>query len=240
MGYFDIHSHVLYGLDDGSQSLEQSIDMLRLSYEQGVRHVIATPHYSKQFKPYSKERAEEVRLELEAAAKSNIAEDMEISLGQELFFTERTLERLSEGTLITMGDSRYVLIEFYPWESYYEIQKAVRELRSMGYRPILAHIERFEALADEDNVFELTEMGAYMQMNYGSISGSIFDKTASYCRKMLKNGAIHFLGTDMHNTDSRAPKLNAAIKWMKSHLNDEYLEDICWNNAVKMLKNERI
>ena len=82
---------------------------------------------------------------------------------------------------------------------------------------------------------ELIKAGASMQMNYRRIGGRWYDETVRWCRRMLKNGSIHFLATDMHNTKSRRPQTQEAEIWMEKHLEKAYMEEICWKNAQKIL-----
>ncbi len=232
----DIHSHLIWGVDDGSRSLDLSLEMIRMSVAQGVGRIVCTPHYSEQFHGYDKAQALEKFEQLKAA----VGDECELYLGQEIFGSEGMLQKLADGELLTMGGKNYVLMEFYPWESVYNIQRMVREVEMLSYHPILAHIERYEALADEKKVMELMEQGAYMQINCSDICGHLFDRTAAYCKRLLESGLVHFLGTDMHDTKHRAPKVKTALKWMNSNLDDEYVAEICSLNADKMLRGERI
>ncbi len=210
--------------------------MIELSIAQGVDRIVATPHHSPHYHHYDKGRL----LDRLAEIKERIGDRCELFLGQELFYDSDMLKKLGDGGLLCMGESRYVLIEFYPWESFYNIKKAVREIAMLGYRPVLAHVERFEALDSPEKIGELTGMGAYMQMNFTSITGGLFDREAHRCRGLLKEGLIHFLGTDMHNTGSRAPRISDSLKWMKKHLDEDYVKELCYINAGRMLENKLI
>ena len=108
-----------------------------------------------------------------------------------------------------------------------------------GYQPILAHIERYEVLREKCRIEELTEMGALMQMNYRRIDGKWYEETTRWCRKMLREGKIHFLATDMHNTKTRKPMTDGAEVWLKKHLEKQYIAEICYKNARKIIKQQR-
>ena len=235
-GLTDVHSHLIWGVDDGSKSLEMSLEMIGMSVKQGVERIICTPHYSEQFHYYDKAQIIDKFEQL----KKVVGDECELHLGQEIFGTEYVLKKLADGELFTMAGSSYVLIEFYPWESWSGIQRMVRDVQMMSYTPVLAHIERYEALLDESRVMELIDRGAYMQVNYPDISGGFFDKTAGYCRRVLEAGLVHFLGTDMHDTKRRPPKVSAAVKWLTSNLDEEYVTEICSLNADKMIRGEKI
>lgn len=234
MKKFDIHCHVLPKLDDGSASLQESIRMLKLAYRQGIQAVAATPHYSYQFRQEDPEKIRNLCRQLESRARAEVSPDFRICPGEEIFYSQDTLEMLKKGRLLTMGGSRYILIEFMPNVPYSLLYGAVRKLTQEQYWPILAHIERYGVLREKGRVEELIKAGAYMQMNYRRIGGRWYDETARWCRKMLKNEKVHFLATDMHNTKNRRPQTQEAEAWMEKHLDRTYLEEISWKNAEKI------
>lgn len=240
MKIIDIHCHILPGMDDGAPNPQESRKMLRLAYDQGIRAVIATPHYSSQFQNDRPDAIIQKCMELETWAKKELDEEFRIYPGQEIFSSHFIAEKIDNGKLLTMAGNIYILIEFLPLAAYSAIYQTMRELAMSPYRPIIAHIERYRELRKKGRVEELIHMGAMMQMNYGPIGGKWYDETTRWCRKMLVEGNVHFLGTDMHNTGGRGPRTEAAMQWMEDHLDEEYLEEICWKNAEKfILKNTR-
>src|SRR5699024_1106139 len=138
-----------------------------------------------------------------------------------------------------MAGSRYVLVEFMPDVPYSQILRAVTELVFAGYIPVLAHTERYRALREPGRVEELTEMGAYMQMNYRRIGGKWYEETVRWCRKVLKEEKVHFLATDMHDLKYRYPATADAEMWMYKHLDRQYMRKICFKNAEKILGYNR-
>ncbi len=237
----DVHSHIIPGLDDGSKSYEESLEMLKEAYSQGISTVIATPHLSPIFRKYSTETAKERFKKLEEQVRGLPGlSDMELYLGQEVFWCEEGEERIRDGEFLTMAGSSYVLIEFFPDTAFYEIVRAVRETLTYGYTPVLAHVERFFALGELSKVSEIRGMGARIQMNYRSVSGGFFDKRAAFCRKLLKAGVIDLMGTDMHDMDSRKPETSEAVRWMEKHLDQGYCQRLLRGNAKRIIQNERI
>lgn len=236
MKKIEIHCHILPGLDDGSKSMEESLKMLRLARKQGIQKLIATPHYSHEFPNEDPDQIRALCFELERRARKEIDDKMCIYPGQELFYSQDVAEKLNQGKLLTLAGTSYVLLEFLPGVPYSTIYAAVRELTFAQYRPILAHIERYGVLREPGRVEELTEAGAYLQMNYRRIGGKWYDGTTHWCRKMLKQRQIHFLSTDMHNIGSRKPETQEAECWMEKHLDDGYQKKICYGNAVHMIK----
>jgi len=238
MKIIDVHSHILPGMDDGASSEAESLRMLKMAAKQGVTGVIATPHYSPE---YSIRSPYEIRLackRLEEKARESIHPDFSIYPGQEILYNQEIPEKIQAGEILTLADSRYVLVEFMPWVPYSEMQRCVRTLTQEQYRPIFAHVERYEVLRGKGRPEELVDMGALLQMNYRRISGKWYEETTRWCRKMLKQGKIDFLGTDMHNMKSRKPDILDAMIWMEKHLDITYMKEICYGNARQIIKSK--
>ena len=143
-GFTDIHNHILFKVDDGSDSIEKSIEMIREEYKQGARKLILTPHYDEESFNLSVDRWNSHFEELKAAVK-DIYPDMKMYLGNEVLLCSDMVEKLDAGKILTMAGSRYVLIEFYPMEDYSTIERALSQLVNGGYIPIIAHCERYKA-----------------------------------------------------------------------------------------------
>lgn len=239
MRMVDIHSHILPGLDDGAASEKQALCMLKAASRQGIRDIIATPHYSEVFRNDHPNTIRRKCMEIERLAKSH-GIPVHIYSGQEIMYTEDVPDLLSEGRLLTLADSRYVLLEFYPGAPRSLIVRAVRETAGRGFLPVLAHAERYSALSEPEKIRDLTEQGACIQMNYRPAGGKWYESATRWCRKLLKSGSVHFMSTDMHNTGARRPETAEALRWMQSHLDGRYVERLIRRNAEKILKNERM
>lgn len=235
MKIIDIHSHILPGIDDGSKSMEMSIEMVRMAMEQGVKAIVATPHSSRRTS-YTKEKVKQLCEALMAEVKKATGHHITIYPGQEIFCRGDTIENLKSGRFHAIADTSYVLIEFFPEVEFTDIYKSIRDLSANGYRIILAHVERYGCLRKMDRCDDLLRQGVYFQLNTKSISGSIFDDQTRWCRKMLKLGKIHFIGSDMHNTKERRPDYGKAVSWMMKNLNSKYVEELCYGNIEKILK----
>lgn len=239
MQIIDIHCHVLPELDDGAQNMDMAEEMLNMAYEQGVGAVIATAHSSRHFQT----QPEEIRrkcAEVEKRIRQGKAQEFRVYPGQEIFFREDIFRELEDGTVMTLADSRYVLVEFMPNTPYSVIYSAARRFALSGYRMVMAHIERYECLRNVDHVEELQKMGVYFQINVHNVAGRWYNKNSRWCKKMLMEQRIHFIASDMHNADSRKPQFDTAKLWMESHLNQEYIEEISWQNAWRLINNQKI
>ena len=235
--YFDIHTHIVPGVDDGADSLEESLEMISQMREQGVLNIVATPHY-----PDGKtEKIKDAFAMLKKSVEDKYP-DMKLYLGNELLNGPGVIEALKDKTALTIAGTKYILVEFLPSDSQRKIYSALREYILEGYIPIVAHVERYEALhKNYDFLDEIINMGAYIQMNTESLVGGMFDRRAAYCRKLLENGYIHFLGSDCHGAEKRKPLMKHAIEKLKpGFVNSKLAEKILFENPIKMLDGKYI
>lgn len=210
-GGIDVHAHILPQTDDGARSWKESREMLVMASEQGVAHIIATPHFSKK-QDIGQMREKLRRLNMQGQL---MDPPVRFSLGQEIMYSETTVEDLQAGRALSLAGSRYVLVEFMPEASAALIQQAVRRLLQSGYLPVLAHAERYSCLYPEGRLADMIRSGAYIQMNYSSLKRGMFDSLGRWCRKQVSLGNVHFLGTDMHHPDVRAPRIRGAERWLR-------------------------
>lgn len=232
----DIHAHVLPGIDDGARSMEESVKMLQKLASFGFQGVIATPHYSRRRMP---EGLKELAAELQQRVRA-FSPDFCVYLGQEVYYHEELTSNLKQGRALPMAGSRYVLVEFEPGTPYKFLYQGLRRLSEAGYRPILAHLERYECLHREECISELIKNGSLMQMNYESLQGKWFDREVRRCRRMVEERWIDFLGTDMHRTDYRPPEIGEALSWLRKHVSPEYLDRLTRSNPKRIICREAI
>ena len=165
MKYIDIHSHILPGVDDGAVDMEETLAMLTMAYEQGTRTIIATPHYIPGKKKKRAEELRQIHAEVCAAAKETMP-DLKILLGNEIYCKEGVLSSIVEGRALPLADTNYVLLEFSTRISYKDLFGYIKAISGKGYRPIIAHVERYGCLyRKEELIRELIGAGAYIQMN---------------------------------------------------------------------------
>ncbi len=229
---FDIHSHIIYHIDDGSRDLEESVKLIKLDVEQGATDVIATPHYYIEH-PTDPERVREKLTDIKAAV-SDAGIEVNLYTGNEVLYFDSMADRLKSGDILTLCNSKYTLIEFYPLESYNTILRCIRNVRQAGYRPIIAHAERFKAIR-EHGLSEVISLGAYIQLSTEPAGrsglGAVFDGETKFVRDALKRRQAHFLGTDMHRSDTRPPVLKECIKWIYKNLSKDYADAVSCDNA---------
>ena len=274
---FDIHSHIIYHIDDGSHDLEESLELIRQDVEQGAHAIIATPHYYVQYPtdpariraklatieealgireqpaaslaqtgdaPSSPSASQTTTQSTPGASEANAsALDVQLYAGNEVLWFDSMTERLQSGEILTLADSHYTLIEFYPEESYQTILRAIRKVRNAGYRPIIAHAERFKAM-QEHGLAEVRDLGAYVQLSTEPLShkglSGLLDRETKFIQKALRNQEADFLGTDMHRTDRRPPVLRDAIDWIERNLDADYADAVLQRNAQAIVRDEEI
>lgn len=221
----DLHSHILPGVDDGSDSVEESLAMLRMEAEQGIGHVVATPHfYPHHDTPQAfltrRDRAEAALRQAMAAASGLPALDV----GAETYY----FRGMSDWDILpelTMGGKRAILIEMppAPWpDTVFDELAAIRHRR--GIIPIIAHIDRYIGPLRTFGIPQRLE--ALPVLVQANAEFFLDRRTARMAMKMLKAGRIHLLGSDCHHVTERSPNLGAALRRIAGKLGPEALEEI--------------
>lgn len=154
MGKFvDIHSHMLPGVDDGAANITESLQMLQEAYKSGTKDVILTPHYhpAKHYIDLPRQRVSFKKLKKYMGNDSGFR----IYDGNEIYYSDNTIEMLKNGMLATLAESCYVLLEFSLESEYSYIENSVRALHMAGYWSVIAHAERYSCLRKPENIEEL-------------------------------------------------------------------------------------
>lgn len=236
--YIDVHCHILPAVDDGSKDMEMTMAMVDMAYGQGVRTMIATPHYYPGHMRDPGEHLEEVYRKAISMIKEKYS-DFTLLLGNEIYYKDEVVEKLNNKRIFTLADTHYILLEFSPMAEYDYLYKAVRKCLEAGYYPILAHIERYACLWKNDkHINELIRMGAYMQINAENFEGGFFSAEKRVCLKMIQNGQVHFLGSDCHNLGNRGPNLKQACDYLKEKLSPQLYHSLTVDNPNKLLEDK--
>lgn len=236
--YIDIHSHILPGIDDGAKNEEISVRMLRAAVEDGISHIILTPHNKPGRHMPGYDALNEKAGKLQAAlAKEGIT--INLYIGSELYYRSGLVQELENGSAQTLAASRYVLVEFGIMEEFDYIRNGIYTLLSGGYSPILAHVERYRNVcAKKTGAADLAEMGAYLQLNAGSIMGKFGWNTRQYTRNLLKKHLVHFIATDAHDMEKRAPYLAACADYVGKKFGEDYRRKLFYENPADILRQE--
>lgn len=208
----DIHTHILPGVDDGAKNLDISIALLKQEKANGVDTVYLTPHNNKNTKtgPELKEQFQSFLLQTKDIG-------INLKLGSEIYYYHDMIKDLKEGKILTMDDTKYVLVEFST-RTETDIAEVVYEIVRSGYTPIIAHIERYPYLTKGD-YFDIKENGALIQVNASSF------KSFGTRRKMkyfLKNNLIDYVASDCHSVERRNVDFSHAVKYIKKKFPEAY------------------
>jgi protein-tyrosine phosphatase len=194
----DMHSHFIPGIDDGAQTMQDSVEMITAMAELGYRKVITTPHIMGDFYRNTPEiinaGLEQVRKEVAAAGVS-----IDIEAAAEYYFDFELERKLDNEKLLTMGDN-YLLFEVSYMNSPDNLDGIIFKMQTQGYKPVLAHPERYPYwFRDMGNFERLKDKGVFFQLNINSLTGHYSPATMKVAEQMIDKGWYDFLGSDCHH-----------------------------------------
>ncbi len=236
----DFHSHLVYDVDDGSETIENSINVLKKAQKAGFTKIFLTPHYMPDYYEIPKE---EIGQRIEKLKKSCIEEEIDIELYQanEIYITNHMVELLQENKASTMNHSRYVLFELPMNEKPQNLLEVIYQLLDQGKIPIIAHPERYTYIQKDPNkLIDLIEQGVLFQANYGSIIGQYGKKIQKTVKLLLQNNFIHFLGTDVHKNGYIYEQMDMIEKKLRKIISKEKIEELTTKNPQKVINNKEI
>ena len=229
----DIHCHILYGVDDGSDSMETSRKIIDIMADQQITDVITTPHYRRHMFPYPQEQIEEAFLDL-----SNYAESkgMRLYPGCEYHVDHNMCDNLQGGRVHTLADTRYVLTEYSYSDDLSRIIEYTQELVMRGYRPVIAHAERCEVLQRKPKfVYDVADAGAMIQINAGSLLGRDGWVVKRCAKKLLDLEAVDFIASDTHDLEERACHMQECRTLVTRKWGEEAARRLFEDNARQIL-----
>lgn len=232
----DIHCHILPQVDDGAYDLEESLRMARLAADSGVTDVFATPHFrgsrdSMELLPRIMDALALLRDGLET-------EHIKLRLhpGAEILCLPETMELARRGWLPTLGSSDYVLVEFYFDAERAFMDETLSVLRRSGYRPVVAHPERYGAVQSEPGTaLRWFEQGYVLQVNKGSPLGAFGSRALRCAQSLLEWGVVHVLASDAHGSGRRTPDMEPLVLWCRDNLGEGYGEILLRENPDRIL-----
>lgn len=238
----DIHSHILYGIDDGAKTIEDSIDIIRQAAANGVTDIIVTPHFilGSTYNCNNINKKSLITKIKNKLKKENI--DVSIYLGNEVFVEQDMLKLKKDGLIATLCNGKYLLFELPMNGEITGLSDIIFNLRCKGYIPVIAHPERYLNIKKNPKIVEdLLAKGALFQSNIGSFLG-VYGKTAQKTAiLLLKHHAITFIGSDIHHAkDNFYNSLEEVKRILLKYVSNEEVEDLLVNNASKILNKEVI
>lgn len=231
----DIHSHLLYGVDDGPKGIEESIEMLEDAKEQGIDGMILTPHYRRGMFAYPNEEIEAHFKDLKAVAEEI---GIDLYLGTEFHVNSSIIEYLKDGRCKTLAGSSYVLAEYKYDTEFTYIRASIQDLIFHGYIPIVAHVERYACMVERlERVEMLRDMGALIQVNADAVLGNDGFKAKGYVKKLLKKGHVDFVASDSHGIKERVNNLGKCRDYLYKKYDSDYVDEILEKNARMILES---
>lgn len=238
----DMHSHILPGIDDGSESIDESLEILKKMSSLGFHAIIATPHYitGSSFR-FNNSKKEAFLKEIQTLLDEQQI-DMKIYLGNEVYIDNEILSLIEKHEVACIHHSKYILIELPRNGKINELDQMIFKLRSKGIVPIIAHPERYHCLQEDVKLIdELVAKGALLQVNFESLDGKYGKNEKKLAEYLLKNQKLHFLGSDIHHANSRFfERFTSLKKTIIKLIGEEKFKEVTYDNPLHVLNDEYI
>lgn len=237
---FDIHNHTLWGVDDGSEDVQMSMRMMRIAADSGITDIILTPHNKPNRRNIYTSEIDEMIEMLRGMCKEN-GININLYPGNEIYYRTDVGERIELGKATTMACSHYVLLEYNPTDDWNYIKQGADDMLSMGYYPIIAHVERYVNVAKNiERAQELRNKGCYLQINAGSLMGDVGLSLKSTSKLLMKEGLVSFIASDAHEDRKRIPKLDKCVRYVEKKYGADTAEKIFVTNPMCILNDKYI
>lgn len=237
----DIHAHLLPGVDDGADTLSESLAMIRRAQQQGFQGIILTPHFYPDNDMASGIDKNKIRLQELKQAVRAAGLEIFLFLGNEVFYSQDTLEQLEKGDYTTLNNSRYLLVETMRHSlDCYSFTVFLNQLRLRGYIPILAHPERYEFIQNDPNILvRLIQDGNLAQLNLLSLIGHYGSDAQATAEILLTHNMVHFLASDAHATKAYE-RFGVALDEARKLVGEKRVAKLLEENPKRVLVNEKI
>jgi protein-tyrosine phosphatase len=231
----DIHSHVLYGLDDGAKTIEDSVAMVRMAAESGTTDLVATPHANPKYRfdpALIKERLAEVSEASGNALRLHAGCDFHLSY-------DNIQDAIEHPEKYTINHHRYLLVEFSDLLIFNNTAEIFSRLQDAGMTPVITHPERNGLLRQRvELIAGWVASGACVQVTGQSLLGEFGRRAAEFARVLLDRQLVHFLASDGHDCEHRPPRLDRAHAWVKEQYGEALAESLCVSNPRAALAGD--
>lgn len=235
MGYVDIHSHILYGLDDGARGRDESVRMLEIAAASGTSDIVATPHANAQYEFDPDEIDSQIRdLSATSAVRIHRGCDFHLQLAN-------IEDALLHPRKYTINGKSYLMVEFPDLTISPSTDEILLQLLDAGMVPIITHPERNAVLQKKvDDLARWVELGCYVQVTAASCTGTFGREVKASAREMMARGLVHFIASDAHDTRHRPPNLSDAYALLARQWGEETIRPLFVDNPKAVLSGDSI
>jgi protein-tyrosine phosphatase len=231
----DIHSHVLFDLDDGARTLEDSLAMVRMAAEHGTTDLVATPHANLTYRFDPERIAQRIAQVREAAGGA-----VRLYTGCDFHLSyENIQDAIDHPRKYTINQKSYLLVEFSELLIFKNTEEIFARLRDAGMTPVITHPERNGLLRQRaDTIAQWVEAGARVQVTAQSVTGGFGRRAQDFSRELLDRRLVHVIASDGHDCERRPPVMDQALEWLGKHYGDSLAEALCVANPGAALSGE--
>lgn len=238
----DIHTHILPGVDDGSENMEESVEMAELAEESQVHTIVVTPHCNMEG-TFENFYCAEWQNRFDRLAEQIKEERIKIRLlkGMEIFATEDVAEKIEKGLLIPINDSRYYLIEFPFGADPFWMGDVLDSVLSIDKIPVIAHPERYYCVQDNPMIlYEWMQQGCMSQLNKGSIFGKFGKHAQMAAGILLEHNLVTCVASDAHSPYQRTTFLGDIREYLEDEFGRSYAERLLHHNPQRIIEDKDI
>jgi protein-tyrosine phosphatase len=231
----DIHSHFLYGLDDGAQTRADSLAMLRVAAESGTTDLVATPHANLTYR-FDPARIRERLKDLSAETGIRLFSGCDFHLSY-----DNIQDAIDHPHKFTINQKCYLLVEFSDLLIFRNTDEIFSRLQEAGMIPVITHPERNGLLRQRlEKLQAWAEAGARLQVTAQSLTGRFGSSAKEFSQTLLDRGLVHFIASDGHDCEHRPPKLDEAHAWLAKRYKESIANLLCIENPRAAIYGERV
>lgn len=240
MKYADLHIHALFSVDDGAKTVAEMQAMVDASYADGIRTLCVTPHYHPGYFGENHDKIDFAFSVLSAYVCQRYPE-MELCLGNELRYSRDCISWLRSGQCHTLNGTQYVLVDFSETAEAQKISQGMERLLNAGYRPVLAHVERYRALWGKVSLIRsLQENGVLLQVDAQSLLGGFGYRTQLQSKHLMGEGFVMLICSDAHDIKRRPPALSHCYQLVQKKYGTNYAQAVFRENGLNLLHGEAV
>ena len=236
----DTHLHILPGVDDGPDTLDEALALARMLVDEGVHSAIATPHYNDEF-PRRSAWEIQARVNDMQQALNHFGIPLRLFVGHEVLIKPGLVEDIQAGRLATLNGGRYLLLELWSSTWVPETERVIFELMAAGIIPMLAHVERYHTIQKDTNrLLTLLEQGVLAQLTAGALVGMQGNSARKCAETLLKKGFIHCIASDAHGPGRRPPAIRQGMQRAESIVGQAMAQQLIEAFPAALVQNQDV